>query len=436
MINASFSILLKNARKRAGMTQRQLADLSTISVRAIRDLELERTRAPRIQTVRLLADALRLGEARRAELEMAATGPVGSEPLIDELTAPLAPLGPIIGRDKEVASLTRLLETSGHRLITVVGMPGVGKTRLIQEVASALYKTGRMPAICLEQETVPADAKGGRISENSLISLIAGQVGCEPSLDDLSRTLAKSEILLTIDARHLDADGYLGLKLLLSRCPGLRVLYEACELSSSVGGVAFSVFPLAVPDWGRDEQADTDFATYDTDFASYPAVQFMRSHCAQLHPESLADRRVMNAITGICWYMDGVPAAIESAALWLLVYDPVQLLDTAARFPLLLTTSPSNSDDSLRSSLRRAATSLPSREAGILKRLAEAEPWTLEHAIGLVGGSATDALRGIGALRARGLVRRIDSVEGQRPRFAVLNLVRHVLRSDNDPVSP
>lgn len=110
--NPQVGILLKNARRRTGMTQRQLSDLSAVSVRTIRDLELERTKNPRIQTLRLLADALQLSKVRRAELEVAATSAT-AEPLIDRLPLPSVPLGPIVGRVREVGALAALAESWG-----------------------------------------------------------------------------------------------------------------------------------------------------------------------------------------------------------------------------------------------------------------------------------------------------------------------------------
>ncbi|MFE3692241.1 multiprotein-bridging factor 1 family protein, partial [Streptomyces sp. NPDC059129] len=61
--------LIRAHRLRIGLTQRELADLSTISVRAIRDLEHGRATRPRTDTVRLMADALRLGPRARTALE-------------------------------------------------------------------------------------------------------------------------------------------------------------------------------------------------------------------------------------------------------------------------------------------------------------------------------------------------------------------------------
>ena len=69
-----FHQMLHQHRTRLGMTQRQLAELSTLSVRGIRDLESGRARRPRGTTVQLLADSLRLHGQRRVAFEAAAEG--------------------------------------------------------------------------------------------------------------------------------------------------------------------------------------------------------------------------------------------------------------------------------------------------------------------------------------------------------------------------
>lgn len=67
-----FGSLLRLYRADKGLTQQQLADFSAMSVRAIRDLELGRAERPRWNTVRLLADALRLDGPGREVFERAA----------------------------------------------------------------------------------------------------------------------------------------------------------------------------------------------------------------------------------------------------------------------------------------------------------------------------------------------------------------------------
>src|SRR5215468_7390235 len=61
----SFGALLRACRHRACLSQEQLAARAELSERTVRNLEAGRVRSPRIDTVRLLADALRLGEPER-----------------------------------------------------------------------------------------------------------------------------------------------------------------------------------------------------------------------------------------------------------------------------------------------------------------------------------------------------------------------------------
>ncbi|GAA3836763.1 hypothetical protein GCM10022226_68380 [Sphaerisporangium flaviroseum] len=90
----SFCSLLRNLRIRAGLTQQHLADLSALSVRAIRDLESGRVHRPRLETVRLLADGLGLEGRARARFVSKATEGVaqGAYPPATGTTIAAAPL--------------------------------------------------------------------------------------------------------------------------------------------------------------------------------------------------------------------------------------------------------------------------------------------------------------------------------------------------------
>src|SRR5215470_2839904 len=83
----SFGALLRACRHRACLSQEQLAARAELSERTVRNLEAGRVRSPRTTTVRLLADALELGEpereswlaaARRANGRPAKPGPLGA----------------------------------------------------------------------------------------------------------------------------------------------------------------------------------------------------------------------------------------------------------------------------------------------------------------------------------------------------------------------
>jgi transcriptional regulator with XRE-family HTH domain len=147
--DGSFDVLLKTYRLRAGMTQRQLADLSTLSERAIRDLENGRARSPRQETVRLLADGLRLGNTQRTALEVATRRVVLGRAVLaeNESLAPPATITALVGRESEHRTVTDLLGTGAQRWVAIVGLGGVGKTQLTMEVAATLHNRHGMSVV-------------------------------------------------------------------------------------------------------------------------------------------------------------------------------------------------------------------------------------------------------------------------------------------------
>src|SRR5215207_8461136 len=133
--------LLRHHRTAAALSQEALAERAGLSVRAIGDLERGIHRVPRLETVRLLAEALGLDEAGRAEVLAAALPQARSaghrerershQPV--QLSVPPTRL---IGRKTEVAAVAQLLARDDVRLVTVTGPGGTGKTRLALAVAA------------------------------------------------------------------------------------------------------------------------------------------------------------------------------------------------------------------------------------------------------------------------------------------------------------
>src|SRR5262245_16441037 len=137
----AFGPLLKRHRRATHLTQAQLAERAGFSADYISKLE-RGARDPQRATVALLADAMGLSTSDRKILEAtvqrsrARHGDEAAQlPTGGFLGA--VPAGPLVGRAAELEAITSALEmvASGHgQLLVLVGEPGVGKTRLAQEI--------------------------------------------------------------------------------------------------------------------------------------------------------------------------------------------------------------------------------------------------------------------------------------------------------------
>ncbi|MFD4878362.1 AAA family ATPase [Streptomyces sp. NPDC058420] len=448
--------VLKAARRRIGVTQSQLADLSTVSVRTIRDLELDLTHNPRRETLRLLLDGLRLTGAQRARVEEAAVGQATPGLPADSLAPPPAVLDPTVGRERDIEALTCLIELGGHRLIRVVGMAGVGKSRLIQEVAGAVDASGQMPVVWAE----PDGGATGRPTDSlhaHIATLLRGardmartcrvrpesdpeshaesdanpgpEAALDAALDQLASAFGADDILLVVHGVTMSPASEAALRRLLARCRGLHVLCEAREGSKGGAGTDYPVFPLSV--------SDRPVGPSGRESVVSPALQLMLSRSGSLEREAPADSRTMAALAGVCQNLDGIPRAIEAAAAWLLLYNPDQLLSVAQRDPFKLATPPGHDTAALRAALEASVASLHPRDADVLRRLAaHALPFTMTQALSAPEQAGDSELSAIHLLCTRGLVRPADCDAGGTPRFTVLNLVRHLLAEPTAPAIP
>jgi tetratricopeptide (TPR) repeat protein/transcriptional regulator with XRE-family HTH domain len=146
----TFGQLLHQHRGAAGLSQEELAERTGLSARAISDLERGVSTRPRPKTIRQLAQVLNLEQAEQSRFEetahhrdtvVAAQGP--PRPPAGKYLGGTPP-GPLVARTRE---LDRLLDLAAAGRATVVtGEPGVGKTRLAQEVARCLRERGFLVA--------------------------------------------------------------------------------------------------------------------------------------------------------------------------------------------------------------------------------------------------------------------------------------------------
>ena len=208
----------------------------------------------------------------------------------------------LIGRENELTALRALLRDPALRLVTLLGTPGIGKTRLSIETAYRLTRDfpGGVAFVALAPLSDPA-----LVADAIALALGLEANGSTPVVERIRYFLSARRALLVLDNfEHLLAAAPL-VGELLAAAPGLTVLATSREPLRVYGEYEYAVQPL---------DAATDAVTLFVERA-----QAVRRDFA-LTAENTA------AVTAICHRLDGLPLAIELAAARMRLYTPHALL--------------------------------------------------------------------------------------------------------------
>ncbi|MER6946832.1 BTAD domain-containing putative transcriptional regulator [Nonomuraea sp. NPDC000554] len=275
-----------------------------------------------------------------------------------------AELTSFVGKDDDISAVAVL--AIGHRLVTLTGAGGSGKTRLATETARTMLTELPDGAWLVELASVRA---GGDLAQAVLTAiglrdqaLLGDARGGEP-MDRLIAAVRERAILLILDnCEHVIEEAAAFADRLLGECRRLRILATSREPLGITGEVLWQVEPLALPAKGADP----------AEVASSPAVRLLRDRANLVRKDIGSDAHTLAAMARICRALDGVPLAIELAAARLRTMSIDQLarrLDD--RFRLL--TSGSRTALSRHKTLRAVVDwswdLLTEAERGVLRRL-------------------------------------------------------------------
>ena len=419
---SAFGALLRSYREAAPQSQEALAERSGLSVRGISDLERGVSRSPRLESVRLLADGLGLGLEDRAALIAAARPP--AHPGLPaargncQVSSLPRPLTSLVGRTREIATLTALLRQPEVRLLTLTGPGGVGKSRVAVAVATALGD--HFPDGVHYVELAP-------LGDPTLVaSAVAHQLGIREVpgrtlADAVNSHLRHKQVLLVLDNfEHVLSAGTLVVAL-LSACPRVTILATSRAALHLRGEREWPLAPLTLPSGAAmqttDEAAGTD------------AVRLFVERATAVLPDfTLTDANAAEVV-GICHRVDGLPLALELAAARLKVLAPDALLSQLEKHRLPILTGGAQDLPARQQTMRQTVAwsydLLDPREQALFRRLSVfAEGWTLEAAEAVANRHGDfNVLDGLTALVNGSLVRqRRGATTG--PRFAMLETVR------------
>src|SRR5580700_8132337 len=238
-----------------------------------------------------------------------------------------AELTSFVGRDADVAVVRELI--AEHRLTTVIGPGGSGKTRLATETARTLLGDLQDGVWLVELAATGAD---GDVVQATLaaLGLRDALLGATPSaepVDGLIAAIREREALLILDnCEHVIESAAAFADRVLGECRRLRILATSREPLGITGEALWLVEPLALPD-GDASPGEIE---------SSPAVQLLRDRVGAVRKDLAVDAHTLPTMARVCRALDGMPLAIELAAARLRTMSINQLANRLdERFRLL-----------------------------------------------------------------------------------------------------
>jgi len=216
-----------------------------------------------------------------------------------------AELTSYLGKEADLAAVRELV--AGHRLTTLIGPGGSGKTRLATEAARTLL--GGLPdgAWLVELAAIGADGDVAQATIGGLglrDALLGAAPHAEPA-DRLVDAIRDREALLILDnCEHVIEPAAALAHRLLGECRRLRILATSREPLGITGEALWPVLPLTLP------EADAGPAA----IASAPAVRLLRERAGAVRRDLAGDDRTLATMARVCRALDGMPLAIELAA--------------------------------------------------------------------------------------------------------------------------
>jgi predicted ATPase/transcriptional regulator with XRE-family HTH domain len=432
LTEVSFGEWLKHERMGRGLTRDQLAHRIGCAAITLRKIEGEERR-PSAQIVERLIEIFNIpwdektaflgfsrGDWAKAPREQR-----GEMPWNGSTQSPRTnlrtPLTSFIGRDKEVVDVRAYVSNPETRLVTLIGPPGIGKTRLslavahesLSEFTDGVFFVGLAP-----------------LEDPNLVALTFAQTFGFVETHDLSPSeqlkddIGGKHILVILDnVEHvLDTTAIL-VSDLLSACPRLKILTTSREAIRSPGEWLYPVQALKIP-------TPTELQSMDIDgLSGFSAIKLFAERGRAVRPDFRLNAENVTAVTAICSQLDGLPLAIELIAARVRWMSAEALLSQLTD-QLVLSADGMRAvpvrQKKLLNAIGWSYNSLPENEQTLFRRLGVFRGgWTLEAAQSICSGDGFET-DDIPALLTRLLEKSLVSLQEQagQTRYQMLVTIR------------
>jgi predicted ATPase/DNA-binding XRE family transcriptional regulator len=418
----SFGQWLRKHRRGMDLTQSELASRVGCAQVTVKKLEADQLR-PSKQLAEAVIHQLGIQAGECEALVRFARGGYG--PNLPSLKFPKnnlpVELTSFIGRDREIAEVKQAIHE--HRLVTLTGAGGTGKTRLSLKVGAELLDL--FPDGIWFIELAPL--ANSDLIPQTIISILNLHVdGGRTAIQVLCDYLREKKTLLILDnCEHLIETCGKQAEALLNAASGLKILATSREALGISGEVIWVVPSLSLPDTKTLLQVE--------ELYQYEAIELFVERARLVQPHFDLTKSNASSVAQICYHLDGIPLAIELAAARIKMMTAEQInshLDN--RFQLLTggsrTALPRH--QTLRAAIDWSYDLLSESEQLLLRRLAAfSGGWSLDAAEQICADEKLDQaeiLGLMGKLVDKSLITAEETKLGER--YSILETVRQYAR--------
>lgn len=342
-----------------------------------------------------------------------------------------AQLTSFVGRKHELEEVRKLL--SDHRLLTLTGPGGSGKTRLSLQLAAEMAETFPDGIWFVPLEPIrQADLVASTIAATLGIGLSSSR----SATDVVADWIDQQSILLILDNFEQVLGGAPAVPELLGRCPQLKVvctsrsaLHVSGEREYPVPGLPAPVDLTSLTPLELQQHPEAAARLTPESLSQYESVRLFIARALAVDPDFTINNDNAAAVAQICAHLQGTPLAIELAAARVKLLTPQQIL---ARLDTQLSLLSSSRRDlperqrTLRGAIAWSYDLLDDPLKGLAERLSVFRGgWRLEAAEAIASVSGIDMLDGLAGLVDHSLVRR-ESADGES-RFEILPTINEFL---------
>ena len=211
----------------------------------------------------------------------------------------------LVGRRSEIDFVMSQFINKKTRLVTLVGIGGIGKTRLALQLAADLVDQYKDGAFFVDfSNTRKPDLVSTEIARALSISIGPD----ENPADAAVRFLEKKALLLVLDNFEQILDAAKLVTRIQAICPHVHCVVTSREPLRLRGEIVFHVAPLSLPE--RPDPA----SNYPDQLSQYDAVQLFINRILGVKPGFTVNNENAPTLAEICLKLEGIPLAIELAA--------------------------------------------------------------------------------------------------------------------------